>query len=437
MKKLPLEGIRVVDVTVVWAGPHCTQLLAEWGAEVIRVEPVNRMQPVTRGIQAHVSREAVRAAQGNGLSSGFAFPDGDPGDRPWNRSPSFNSHARNKRSMTTDIMHPEGREMFRRLIEISDVFVENNVPETIERAQATYEELSKINPKLIMLRVPGYGLSGPYKNYRTFGTHMEGMTGHHYIRGYPDMDPSMSGEALTGDAAAGVNGAFAVMMALRHRRRTGKGQLIELALAEGFIPYLGEFILDYTMNGRVTEPQGNRHRSHAPHNVYPCQGDDRWIAMDVATQEEWEALCAVMSDPEWVRDPKFADPISRWNHQKELDGHIAEWSRDKNDYDLFHALQKAGISAGPVQNEADTYDCPQLGDRGFFEELTGPETGTHSYPGLVFKMSKTPNKLGRYPVRLGEDNEYVYKDLLGLSDEEYTRLEELGQIGMDYPADIP
>ena len=153
--------------------------------------------------------------------------------------------------------------------------------------------------------------------------------------------------------------------------------------------------------------------------------------------EEWEALCAVMGNPEWATDPKFADPISRWNHQNELDEHIADWSRDKNDYDLFHALQKAGVSAGPVQNEADAYNCPQLEDRGFFEELTGPEIGTHSYPGLVFKMSKTPNKLRTPPVRLGEDNEYVYKELLGLSDEEYTRLEELGQIGMDYPADIP
>ena len=148
------------------------------------------MQPSTRGNQAHVSRETVQAAQGGGLSMFYAFPDRDPGDRPWNRSPSFNSHARNKRSMSIDIMQPEGEEMFRRLIAVSDVLVENNVPETIERAHATYEELSKINPELIMLRMPGYGLSGPYKNYRTLGTHMEGMTGHHYIRGYQDMDPS-------------------------------------------------------------------------------------------------------------------------------------------------------------------------------------------------------------------------------------------------------
>ena len=200
---------------------------------------------------------------------------------------------------------------------------------------------------------------------------------------------------------------------------------------------MGEVILDYTMNGRVTEPQGNQHRSHAPHNVYPCQGDDRWIAIDVATQEQWDSLCSIMGGPEWAMDSKFADPVSRWNHQKELDEHISEWSRDKNDFELFHAMQKAGITAGPVQNEADAYNCPQLDEIGFFEELTGPETGTHSYPGLNFSMSKTSNELRRHPVRLGEDNEYIYKELLGLSDEEYVHLEELGQIGMDYPAHIP
>jgi crotonobetainyl-CoA:carnitine CoA-transferase CaiB-like acyl-CoA transferase len=248
------------------------------------------MQPSTRGTAAHITQAQVDRAKGTGSALFMSFPDNEAGERPYNRSPAFNSHARNKRSMTLDIMTPEGQEMFRRLIAESDVFVENNVPETIERANATYEELSKVNPKLIMLRMPGYGLDGPYKNYRTFGTHMEGMAGHHHIRSYPDLDPSMTGDSFTGDAAAGVQGAFAVMLALRQRKRTGKGQQIEMALAEGFIPYMGEFMMDYSMNGRITEPQGNRHRSHAPHNVYPCQGEDRWIVIDVGTPEEWSRL---------------------------------------------------------------------------------------------------------------------------------------------------
>jgi crotonobetainyl-CoA:carnitine CoA-transferase CaiB-like acyl-CoA transferase len=419
-------------------------MLAEWGAEVIRVEPRNVLQPATRAVLTRPPLEQVRASSG-AASMFYRFPNRDPGERAWNRSPSFNSHARNKLGMTMDIMQPEGHVAFLRLIAVSDVFIENNVPETLERAHLTYEELLPVNAQLIMLRMPGYGLSGPYKNYRTFGSHMEGMAGHHLLRSYPDMDPSLLGDAYTGDAAAGLAGAFAVMLALRHRRRTGVGQQIELALAENFVPYLGEVFMDYTMNGRVAGPQGNSHPTHAPHNVYPCKGPtpaeghghDRWIAVDIATQEEWERFCAVMGDPAWAREPQFADPISRWKHREELDRHIAQWTRDKDDYDLFHTLQAAGITAGPVQNEADAYRCLQLQCRGFFEELTGPETGTYAYPGLIFKMSATPNRLRRYPVRLGEDNEYTYKQLLGYSDAEYRHLEELGHIGMDYPPEMP
>ena len=431
MRKLPLEGVRVVDLTLVWAGPHCTQLLAEWGAEVIRVEPIHTMQPNTRGNEARPSREFIQSLKGSG-QWGYAYPDREPGERPWNRIPAFNSHARNKLSMSGNIMATEGHDVLKHLVAISDVLVENNVPETIEKAHCTYEELVKVNPSLVMLRMPAYGLSGPYKNYRSFGTHMEATVGHHYLRGYTDSDPSQTGEAFTADAAAGVMGAYAIMMALRHRRRTGQGQQIEMAQAENFLPYLGEFILDYTMNGRVAGPQGNTHPFHAPHNVYPCEGEDRWVTIDVGTQEEWRAFCGALGDPEWTRLPQFQDPVSRKANEGELDQHIAQWTQDKDPYEVFWALQNAGVAAGPVQNERDAYNCPQLQDRGFFEEITHPEAGTHSYPGLNFRMDRTPNHIRRYPPRLGEDNDYLYREVLGISDEEYGKLESLGHIGMDY-----
>ncbi|TAJ17058.1 MAG: hypothetical protein EPO65_12075, partial [Dehalococcoidia bacterium] len=189
MASLPLEGIRVADVTVVWAGPYVTQLLSEWGAEVIRVEPRTRIQPLTRGADMQPPPEAaLRQLARMGMTL-FSYPDFDPGDDPWNRSAGFNSHARNKRSMTADITTPEGREAFLRLIEKCDVMVENNVPETIEKANLTYDVLKERNPNLIMLRMPAFGLSGPYKNYRALGTHIEGMIGHHYLRSYPDETP--------------------------------------------------------------------------------------------------------------------------------------------------------------------------------------------------------------------------------------------------------
>jgi crotonobetainyl-CoA:carnitine CoA-transferase CaiB-like acyl-CoA transferase len=436
MKRLPLEGIRVVDVTVVWAGPHCTQLLAEWGAEVIRVEPLQHIQPSTRGGEVQITQEMVD----NNASARiplYSYPGRQVEPRPFNRSPAFNSHARNKKSMTVDVTTPEGLDVFHRLVAVSDVFVENNVPETIEKAQIRYEDLVDSNPRLIMLRMPAYGLNGPFKNYRSFGTHMEGMTGHHHLRSYPNQDPSMTGDAFTADAAGGVVGALAVMMALRHRRRTGKGQLIELAQAENFMGYLGEIVLDTSMNGRAWPSQGNQHPTHAPHNVYPCLGDDRWIAIDVGTDAEWTRLRATMGDPAWADDARFGDQLARWRHRDALDRHLAAWTAEQEPFELWRRLVDAGVTAGPVQNEADAFACPQLNDRGFFEELDHPEFGPYRYPGLTFRMSQTPNHLRRHPVLLGEDNDYVYREILGISDEEYAELDRLGHIGMDYPSATP
>ena len=423
-----------MDITVVWAGPHCTQLLAEWGAEVIRAEPLGRMQLVTRGMTARPTKEMVQASRAG--SWAYHYPDWDPGERPWNRDPMFNSHGRNKRSMTTEIMTPEGRSTMRDLISVSDVFVENNVPQTIERARLTYEELRKVNPALIALRMPAYGLSGPYKEYRSFGTHMEGTVGHHYIRGYRDADPTATGDIFAADAAAGVMGAFAVVMALRHRRRTGRGQQVEMGQAENFLPYLGEFVMDYTMNGRVTEPMGNSHRAYAPHNVYPCAGDDRWIAIAVTDEGEWAGLRRAMGDPTWASEDRFQSGIGRKQDEAELDRKLCEWTKDKDAIELFRLLGSYGVPAGPVQNEVDAYNCPQLKDRGFFEEQAHPEAGTHAYPGLNFRMSKTSNRLRTPAPLLGEHNEYVYRELLGYSNADYDRLVEEAHIGMDYPPDV-
>lgn len=449
MKRLPLEGIRVVDVTVVWAGPHCTQLLAEWGAEVIRVEPLQHIQSSTRGAESGITQEMVDRNPSARIPL-YSYPERRVEPRPWNRSPAFNSHARNKKSMTVDVTMPEGLDVFRRLIAVADVFVENNVAETIEKAQIRYEDLVAYNPRLIMLRMPAYGLSGPFKNYRSFGTHMEGMTGHHHLRSYPDQDPSMTGDAFTADAAGGVVGALAVMMALRHRRRTGKGQLIELAQAENFMGYLGEIVLDTSMNDRNWPSQGNQHPSRAPHNVYRAAragqagsggdapaDDEAWIAIDAGTDQEWAALCRVMGDPEWTRDDRFRDQLARWQNRDALDSLLGEWTRTQELFDLWHRLTDAGVIAGPVQNERHVFACPQLDSRGFFEELDHPEFGTYRYPGLNLRMSQTPNHLRRHPVRLGEDNVPLYRELLGLSDEEYEHLERLGHIGMDYPNTVP
>ena len=432
MAKLPLEGIRVLDLTLVWAGPYCTSFLADLGAEVIRIESINTMMPLARGPLAHPTEAMLR-----GMSPwAGGTPGRVPGKRPWNRYPISNAHARNKLSMTVDLLRPEGMEIFMRLAKISDVLVENNPTETMEKLGISYEKLREQNPRFIMLRMPAYGNTGRYKNYRGFGLHIEGVVGHTLLRGYADMDPSSNTTVLMSDAAGGSQGAFAVLAALHHRKRTGKGQLIELSQAENVLPFLGQFFMDYSMNGRSGATRGNRH-PHAVQGCYPCQGDDRWVTITIYDDKDWEAFAAALGNPDWCRDSMFADAISRHRNHDELDRHISQWTRQHGHYQVMHLLQEAGIAAGPVMDQRDAYEDPHLNQREVFQEVFQEDTGTHRYPGPPYKMSESVINIRRGPVRLGEDNEYVYKTLLQISGDEYSRLEQEGHIGMDYREDIP
>ncbi|MEE8353552.1 MAG: CoA transferase, partial [Dehalococcoidales bacterium] len=228
--------------------------------------------------------------------------------------------------------------------------------------------------------------------------------------------------------------ALAVLAALHYRKRTGKGQFIDMAQAETAIPHLGEAVMDYTMNRRVSPRLGNHIPGAAPCGCYPCRGDDRWINITVTSDEEWLGLCRTMGNPEWTREERFDDGLSREHNQDTLDERLGQWTVNHDHYELMFLLQKEGVPAGPVIFEDDAYTDPHLAERGFFEEVSHAECGTHMYPGFGFRLSRTPNRIRRGPVRLGEDNEYVYKEILEVSDEEYHRLEQSGHIGMDYPA---
>ena len=432
---LPLEGLRVAEITVVWAGPHVTQLLGEWGADIVRVEPLNKPQPYTRGMEGVPTREQTRQLIDQGVPSRLA--DSDPQRDPWNRNAAFNSHARNKRSMTCDIMTPEGHETLLRLVKHCDVLVENNAPQTMDKAGIDWETLRRVNPRLIMLRMPAFALDGPYRNYRAFGLHVEAMIGHTHLRGYPGQPPGLLSESLASDGLAGVQGALTVLMALRHRDRTGEGQLIEMPLPEGFLPTFGEFIMDYTMNGRDTPSQGNRHRWHAPHNVYPCQGDDNWIAVDVGTDAEFAALCGILNAPYLTHDPRFCNAAARLQNVEALDEVLAALTPARDKEDFFHALQAVGVCAAPVRHAVEVLHDPQLAERGFFEELpTGDEQRPYLYPGLIFRMARTPNALRTGPVRLGEHNRDIYCDLLGYSPADLAVLEQQGHVGTAHPPHV-
>ena len=412
-KKLPLEGIRILDFTVVWAGPFATQLLAEWGAEVIRVESTKFFPSTTRGTLARPSKELV---QQGGIGG---YPDKDPGHRPWNRAALFNVHARNKLSMTVDLTNPEGQEIFADLVSKSDGLIENNAIATMERAGVSWEKLSKINPEFVLVRMPAFGISGPYKSYRTFGSHMESLVGHYSLFGYQGETPEASGTSLFADPASGVAGALAFMSGLRHRRNTGKGIQIETATAENFANQLGPHILNYSMQEDVPEYIGNRHPVYAPQGVYPCKGEDRWISITITDDLEWQKLSSLIGSGELSKKDDYNNVQKRRMHHDVIDEEISKWTINHDSIELMNILQNNGIPAGAVMNEKDAFEDPHLQQRNYWEELTHPEAGTYKYPGVLWKSNAIDNKLRRAAPRLGEDNEYVYKTILGYSNEQY------------------
>ncbi len=439
---LPLAGIRVIDLTVVWAGTFASTLLADLGAEVIKVENMHVWQPMTRGGQARPSPALVKA--GAGWATGY--PNSEPGPRPWNYCPTFVQQYRNKHSMTVDLVSDEGREIFARLVAESDALVENNASGTLEKIGIGPDFLRQAREDLVVLRMPAYGSDGPYRFARALGVHLESVMGHTLLRGYPDLDPSYITSIFSGDYVAGAHGAFAVMSALRHRRRTGEGQLIELAQAECAGGMLAQAFMDFSFNGVVQGRTGNRSvDGFAPYNLYPARsegdgadGGDRWISISVLDDDQWLGLREAMGDPEWARDPELRRNEGRLTHHDELDARIAEWTATRDDYELMHLLQSHGVPAAPVLDSSRIYDDPHVEHRQLNEahELYDG-VGTFRFNKPFFRFSETPLGIRKPPVALGEDNDYVYREVLGYSDDEIAGFVERGHIGMDYDPEIP
>ena len=412
-------------MTVIYAGPYATMFLGDMGAEVIRVESLNQLPATSRGQFARPSKESQAKAATS------PYPDRDPGERPWNRFGGFTQHSRNKHGISLDLTGPGGLETFRRLIEVSDIFIENNAFGSMDRLGVSWPTVSQWNPRLIMISATGFGQTGPWNYYRGIGSQFEAATGHASVTGYPNMDAEGIPGSVASDASTGVTLAMAAVMALHQRQKTGRGVRLDVALGENFMPHLGELFMDYTINGRVATSPGNRDPWFVQ-GAYQCAGDDEWIAISIGRIEQWHALCRVMGRPELVEDERFEDMTSLRTHHDDFDRIVREWTVDKDPIELFHTLQKEGVIAGPLLHEIHAFNDPHLKERGFFVEVTAPEVGTHLYPSTTFKMSETPFEIRKPPVRLGEDNDYVYREVLGLSEEEYDRLKAAGQIGMDY-----
>ncbi|HEX5368592.1 MAG TPA: CoA transferase [Dehalococcoidia bacterium] len=418
MGRLPLEGIRVIDLTVVWAGPFGGALLGDLGAEVIKVDSTQRWDVITRGQNA--TAEAIRKNGGDVAEDA----------QPWNLSANFNSVGRNKKSVTIDLTRKEGQEVFYRLAANSDVFIENNAPDVIKRFNITYDDLKKHNPELIMASLPAFGATGPYSFFRAYGANMEAVVGHTLLRGYTDADATTVTSVFLADACGGATSAFAITAALHHRRKTGRGQFIDMSQAENVMHTLSQAVMDYSMNGRVQTTMGNRHQYRAPQGCYPCTGEDHWITISVGSDAEFAALCGVIGREELISDPRFADSLDRYANQDALDEAIAAWSATRDHIDAFYALQNAGIAAGPVLRAAEIFNDPQLQGRDDFQKVTHPAAGTYvHYKSPIHHMSETPLPIRKHAALLGEDNEYVYKQVCGYSDDEYRWFVENGHAG--------
>jgi crotonobetainyl-CoA:carnitine CoA-transferase CaiB-like acyl-CoA transferase len=434
MARLPLEGVRVVAMPVVLAGPFATMLLADLGAEVILVESVHHFPVITRGYMPRPFQELVptTGATFGGTGGLQTYVDHWAGDRPWDRFVLFHALGRNKLSCCMDLSRPEGIDVFKKLIAVSDVFLESNAAATVEKLGITYDVLKEVRPDLIYLTMPGLGASGPHKYCSLFGAQLQALAGHTWLTGYPDLDLTTTQSLLFHcDASSGATAAFAVLCALNYRRRTGKGQYIDMAQIETIIPHLAEAMMDYAMNGRVQTAMGNRHTSMAPHGVYRCRGDDRWVAIAVGSDEEWDGFCRALDNPSWAADQRFSTVLGRLQYQDELDRLIEDWTICHDNYEVMYILQKEGVPAGPVLDQRDAYHDAQLVSRGFFEVVRHREAGTHLYPGMLWKMNGTPLSIRKPPPCLGEHNEYVFRELMGMSDSEVLELEKHQIIGGD------
>lgn len=433
MAHLPLEGIRVLDITVVWSGPTVTMLLSDLGAEVIRVDNPWLFPSSTRGMVARPT-EAQMTMMG---TMGRAYPDGDPAESPHNRHAMFNWHARGKKMMTLDLRKESGRDIFIELAKTADVFVENNNVAVLGNLGIDWETLHAANPRLILLRMPPAGIGAPYSSYLGFGAHFEAFSGITAVRGYADSAPATTTSVFQMDPAAGSVGAFAVMAALRRRQKTGEGELVVLPQVENEMNHIGEMFIDAAANGYDNPPLTNRDRNFVQ-GAYPTSEDDRFVTITIRDDEEWRRAVEAMGNPEWAADDRFATQAGRLAAQDDIDAAIADWTRSQTRQEVFTTLQAVGVPAGPIMLEDDVFADPHVKARGFLRENTGVSTGTHLYPSHSWKWDGPDMKWE--PIGgLGLDNEYVYKEVLGFSDEQYQQAERDGHIATSYldPAGNP
>jgi len=399
-KPAPLDGVRVANFGWVWAGPMVGQTLAFLGAEVYKIE----------------SRARIDMAR--------TIPPFAEGVRDPNRCLSQHAGWAGNGSVTINLKEPEGIELARRFVAECDVVIENFGPGVMDRLGLGYERLCEADPNVVMFSMPAAGRKGPLQGLRTYGLSLASLTGLDSLTGYVG-GPPLPMENAYSDPFNGIMGAFAILVALNHRDRTGQGQHIDYSQQEAVMQLVGPAVMDYVLNDRVAEPLGNRHPlgMAAPHGVFPCSGDDRWIAIACVTDDEWRALVSAMGDPDWAGVAEFATVAGRVDNVEKLHDLVGRWTEDFDNDALAAMLQEAGVPATPVRSVGDLLDDPQYRERGTFVEIEHPLGFKSTIYGAYVKTSRSDARVRIGPV-LGQDNERVFKGLLGIPEERYRELTE-------------
>ncbi len=405
----PLAGVRVVEMGQLIAIPWATKMLADMGAQVIRLESCQRL-------------ESYRSD---------SLYDNQVDGEFWNRAANFYEHNRNKLGITLDLSQPEGLAILRELVSVSDVFAENFTPRVIKNFHLEYADLRQIRPDIIMVSSTGYGYTGPWAEFGATGPATEGASGLAYLTGYRGGPPVMSEIPYT-DYTAAEHTAFAVMAALVHRRRTGQGQFIDVSQTETASVTVPEALMDFAVNGHTAPRMGNEDPELAPHGCYPCNGDDRWIVLAVSDNRQWEALCRILDRVPWVEDRRFADGLDRRQNRAELDQLLVQVTQDWEAHQLMRTLQAEGVAAGAVLDSKDLLFDPHLKAREFYEVVSHhPSTGMPPLPyaGRPWKLGLTPAVPGQAAPMMGQHNRLVMSELLGHSEGDLQALEAQGVIG--------
>ena len=401
---LPFTGLRVLDFTMFWAGPFVGHFLAVLGADVVKVESIQRPD----GIRLASTQQPAA-------------------ERWWEWSAMYHGINAGKRGITLDLSRPRGLVLAKALIAKADAVVENFSPRVLDNLGLRYEDLARENPRLVMVRMPAFGLDGPWRDRTGFAQTMEQISGLAWVTGFADGPPVIPRGPC--DPLAGLHAALALLVALEHRRRTGEGQLVESTMVEAALNATADQVLEWQAYGRLLGRDGNRGPVAAPQNVYACRGAEQWIALAVVTDEQWRALVDLLGRPAWAAAPALATRAGRCARHDRLDVELSAWCAARERDTLVDLLLGSGIPAAPVLHPREAAANPQMRARGFFEAETHPVTGTHELPGLPMRFSGLARWYRSPAPTLGQHTEEVLRELLGLDDDTIAELRAEGIIG--------